>query len=121
VNANTGWAVGDHGTILKTTTGGSFVEEDYTPGTPESFFLSQNYPNPFNPSTTIRFSLPRSCHVTLKVFNILGQEVETLIEGERRAGEYELRWTPEGLASGVYFYNLQAGESVETKRLILLK
>jgi hypothetical protein len=121
VDANTGWAVGQGGTILKTTTGGTFVEEDYSPEIPKTFFLGQNYPNPFNPSTTIRFSLPKSCHVTLKIYNILGRKVETLVEGERKVGEYEIQWTPEGLASGIYFYRLQAGELGETKRLVFLK
>ena len=122
VDPDIGWAVGSYGTILKTTDGGvSFVEESFSEATPKSFFLSQNYPNPFNPSTTIRFSLVKSCHVTLKVYNILGQEVETLVEGERRVGEYEVRWTPEDLASGIYFYRLQTGELAESKKLVLMK
>ena len=95
--------------------------QDEGGGIPETFTLSQNYPNPFNPSTTIRFTLPRSGHVELKVFNALGQEVATLVNEEKVAGAYSVRWNAGNLASGVYFYRLKAAEYIDTRKLLLLK
>jgi len=77
--------------------------------------------NPFNPSTTIEFSLPRSGYVRLKVFNILGEEVATLVEEELDVGTYTRRWNAIGVASGIYFYRLQTGDFVDTKKLLLLR
>jgi hypothetical protein len=89
-------------------------------GIPNTFALSQNYPNPFNPSTTIHYQLPMSAEATLKIFDLLGREVATLLDEMKQAGYYSVEWKPQ-LPSGVYFYRLQAGEFVETKKLILLK
>ncbi len=89
--------------------------------TPRHFSLSQNYPNPFNPSTTIRFDLPKATFVTLKIYNLLGEELETLVQEYRLAGLHKIRWTAEGLSNGHYFYRLQAGEFVDTKKFILIK
>lgn len=89
--------------------------------TPKEFVLYQNYPNPFNPSTTIRFSIPEKGYVNLTVFNSLGQEVRNLVEGEKSQGTYETRFDALGLPSGLYFYRLQVGSSVETKKMILLR
>jgi hypothetical protein len=86
---------------------------------PDGYSLQQNYPNPFNPSTTIRFSLPKSGYITLKVYDIVGREVETLVDGDRAAGGYSVEWTPDNLASGVYLYRLEAGSFTETKKLVL--
>jgi hypothetical protein len=88
---------------------------------PGGFTLSQNYPNPFNPSTTISFSLPRTEVVNLKVYDVLGREVATLVEGREEAGEHSVKWNAESFASGVYFYQIRAGGFVETKRLLLLR
>lgn len=88
---------------------------------PTQFELAQNYPNPFNPSTTIEFCLPRSSYVTLKVFGLSGEEVATLKAEYLSAGSHVTRWNPHGLASGVYFYRLQAGDFVQTRKLIFLK
>ncbi len=109
---------------------------------PTQVLLSQNYPNPFNPSTTIRYELPTRSHLILKIFNLVGQEVAMLVDEERQAGRYEVRWDASGFATGVYFYRLQAsttsrhvgtpsqvlgtpsrraGEVVEMKKLILLR
>jgi hypothetical protein len=88
---------------------------------PTEFRLEQNYPNPFNPRTTIHFQLPSKSHVTLRVYDILGQELETLINEEREAGMYILQYDGLNLTSGIYFYRLQAGSYSETKKLILLK
>jgi hypothetical protein len=94
---------------------------------PEKYVLWQNYPNPFNPTTTIRYAIPVSGHVTLKVFDLLGKEIAVLVNEKKAAGEYTLQWTPADLSSGVYVYRLQveapsgAEEFVETKKLVLMK
>jgi photosystem II stability/assembly factor-like uncharacterized protein len=90
-------------------------------GTPSEFALLQNYPNPFNPSTRILFEVPRSTFVVLKVFDVLGREVATLVNEEMRPGRYERPFDGSGLASGVYFYRLHAGTFVQTKKLLLMK
>jgi hypothetical protein len=88
---------------------------------PTSYVLSQNYPNPFNPTSTIEFDLPKAHEVTLKVFNTLGEEVATLVDDAKDPGTYRTSWDASGMASGVYFYRLQAGDFVATKNLVLLK
>jgi hypothetical protein len=88
---------------------------------PSSFVLWQNYPNPFNPSTTIRYGLPNRSQVTLTVHNAIGQQVAQLVNGEVEAGDHEIRFDGNNLASGVYFCRLSAGTFVETKRLLLLR
>lgn len=88
---------------------------------PKEFELSQNFPNPFNPSTTIRYAMPRSTHVTLKIYDMLGREVATLLDATVEAGYRVARWNPVALASGVYFYQLHAGEFVQTRKLVLLR
>ena len=85
------------------------------------FSLNQNYPNPFNPSTTIRYGLPNRSHVSLTVFNTLGQQVSILRNGEEDAGYHEVQFNATNLPSGVYFYRLRAGDFVETKRLLLIR
>ncbi len=87
----------------------------------DRFALHQNYPNPFNPSTTISFSLPSTSFVTVKVFDVMGREVATIVNEEVPAGNHSKQWVAEGLSSGVYFYRLQAGKYSETKKLTLLK
>jgi hypothetical protein len=89
--------------------------------TPATFGLAQNYPNPFNPSTTIPFSIARQSHVTLDLFNILGQRVQTLVDDDRPAGTYTVRLDGASLSSGVYFYRLEAGTFSAIKRLVLLR
>lgn len=91
------------------------------PGQPERFVLEQNFPNPFNPSTTIRYSLPVRSHVTLSIFNTLGQQIATLVQGEREAGYHEATFDGANLSSGGYLCRLQAGDYVATKRLLLIK
>lgn len=88
---------------------------------PQEFTLFQNYPNPFNPSTTIRFGISKSSHVSLKVYDLLGQEIETLVNEKLSAGEFVVNWNAGGHPSGVYFYRIQAGDFVLTKKTILLK
>ncbi len=86
-----------------------------------SFLLSQNYPNPFNPFTTFKYSVPVRSLVTIKIFDIMGSEIETIVNDERPAGAYELTWNAGNLPSGVYFYKMQAGNFIQTKKLILMK
>jgi len=95
--------------------------EETTPEVPESFSLSQNYPNPFNPSTLIEFTLPVKTNVILKVFNILGQEVRTLINGELVEGKYKVNFDAKGLASGVYIYQISSNAFTLSKKMILQK
>ena len=83
--------------------------------------LSQNYPNPFNPTTTISFSLPSRSIVSLKVFDILGREVSTIVSAELQARSYTRQWNAANMASGVYFYKLAAGSIVETMKLMVIK
>jgi hypothetical protein len=90
-------------------------------GVTKNFELSQNFPNPFNPSTVIRFQLPTAATVSLKIFDVLGREIQTLIEQKLMAGNYSASWDGKRFASGVYFCRLQAGDFVQTKKLLLLK
>jgi len=88
---------------------------------PYEYKVFQNYPNPFNPTTTIHYELPLEGFVTLKVFDVLGREVKTLIEGYRTEGRYEVEFDATNLPSGIYIYRLRAGSFVETKKMILMK
>ncbi len=88
---------------------------------PDKFGLSQNYPNPFNPSTTIKYSIPKVSFVSLKVYNIVGEEVSVFVSEQINAGFYEIEFDAIGLSSGIYFYRLQAGSFVETKKMVLIK
>ena len=88
---------------------------------PESYELSQNYPNPFNPSTSIRFSLPSSSFTTLKIFNLIGQEVATLVNENLNAGTYEATLDGANLTSGIYFYKISAEGYTKTKKMVLEK
>lgn len=90
-------------------------------GIPTTFNLSQNYPNPFNPTTEIQYSIPKSGIVTLKVYNILGQEVMTLVNQQQTTGSYKVDFNASNLASGIYMYRLQSGNYTLTKKMVLLK
>ncbi len=99
----------------------SFVTKKGQPEVPASLALYQNYPNPFNPSTTITFSLPYRSFVTLKIFDVMGREVSTLISGELSEGSHSRTWNATGQSSGVYYYRLHAGPSLMSKQLMYLK
>jgi hypothetical protein len=86
-----------------------------------SFYLNQNYPNPFNPHTKIKYSVPQTSKVQIKVFDVLGKELETLVNEEKPAGSYEIDFNASELPSGVYFYQLKAGKFIQTKKMILLR
>jgi hypothetical protein len=97
------------------------VEVEYEFVGPGKFELNQNYPNPFNPSTVITYSVPGAEFVTLKVYDILGNEIAVLVEGECEAGTYNVEFNSTGLSSGTYFYRMQAGSYTDTRKMILLK
>ncbi|MCW8811205.1 MAG: YCF48-related protein [Ignavibacteriaceae bacterium] len=125
VDVKRGWTFGDCGTILKRDPNYVYVgseEQD----SPKEFILSQNYPNPFNPVTKIRYEIPGQARndidlVTLKVYDILGREVATLVNEEKPAGQYEVEFNSPNLPSGIYFYQLKVGLFVETKKMVLIK
>lgn len=105
---------GDGGTILD-------VEGLASAQMPVRYGLMQNYPNPFNPRTTIKYDLPKSSMVKLSVYDILGREVSVLVNDMKNAGSYEVKYDASGLSSGFYFYRIQAGDFVQSKRLVVLK
>jgi hypothetical protein len=95
--------------------------EDKVDPVATTFNLEQNYPNPFNPSTVISYRLPVSSNVTLKVYDVLGNEVATLVNEEKQPGNYEVEFNASNLPSGIYFYKLQAGDYNQTKKMVLLR
>ncbi|MCZ6701812.1 MAG: T9SS type A sorting domain-containing protein [Ignavibacteria bacterium] len=95
--------------------------EEYYENVPNEFNLSQNYPNPFNPSTRIQYAVSSRLFVSLKVYDVLGNEIATLVNDEKAAGSYAVEFDATGLPSGIYFYKLQVGSFVETKKMILLR
>lgn len=124
INDNEGWiaggGIGQPGVLLHTTTGGVItnVEEN---NVVREFELLQNYPNPFNPETIIKYKIQSLNYVTLKVYDGLGNEVATVINKEQGPGSYEIEFNAEGLSSGVYYYNLKAGDYSATKKMLLVK
>ncbi len=97
------------------------VEDDNSETVAEKFQLKQNYPNPFNPSTTIEYSVPENSFVELKVYDIIGNEITTLVSGEKNRGSYQVRFDARDLASGTYIYSLRTNNFAETKKMILMK
>ena len=87
----------------------------------ETYVLQQNYPNPFNPSTTIIYQIPELSFVTLKVYDVLGNEITSLVNEEKSAGSYEVEFNASELSSGIYFYQLKLGKSIQTRKMILTK
>jgi hypothetical protein len=119
IQQNDGWSIKKlTSAIVDGETVASLEESNHSPSI---FQLGQNYPNPFNPSTTIRYALPSRAHVTLTVYNSLGQEVATMVNDVQDAGYHDVRFDASALASGVYFYRLRAGGFVETHRMVLLR
>ena len=114
-----GWAAGNAGVIVKmdAPTGISNVNNEV----PSSFDLKQNFPNPFNPTTNINFSLPKSGFVTLKVYDMIGKEVATLVNEVKTAGNYIVGFNAANLPSGAYFYRLESNSFVDTKKMMLIK
>ena len=112
---------GDSLSYELTTCLGANGEEIENYSLPENFLLFQNYPNPFNPFTTIKYQIPEYSYVTLKVYDVLGKEISTLVNEEVVVGSYEVEFDGSELTSGIYFYKLQAGNFVETRKMVLLK
>jgi hypothetical protein len=100
--------------------GASDIEDNLSDLT-RSFSLAQNFPNPFNPNTSLKYEIGSQQFVTLKVYDLLGREVSTLVNEEKPAGRYEVKFNANMLSSGIYFYRLQAGSFIETKKMLLLK
>jgi len=113
-----GFAVGEGGMILKREGISSAKQDD---ALITYYNLSQNFPNPFNPTTTIKYQIPEISFVTLKVYDVLGNEIATIVNEEKPAGSYDVEFDGIGLPSGIYFYHLRAGSFVETKKMVLLK
>jgi photosystem II stability/assembly factor-like uncharacterized protein len=120
INDSTGVAVGHRGTILRTKTGGVPMKNQENDMFGQ-LSLSQNYPNPFSRSTSIRFQISESYHVTLKVYDINGQEVATLVNEQMIPGSHEVTWNAEGFPAGVYFYKLEAGTYIKSRKLVLIR
>jgi hypothetical protein len=97
------------------------VDVSETKVLPSVFSLNQNYPNPFNPATSISFFVPKDGHVSLKVFDILGKEIATIVDRNMESGEHHYEWNASDYASGIYFYRITAGDFVQTKKMMLLK
>ncbi|GBD92127.1 hypothetical protein BMS3Abin04_02861 [bacterium BMS3Abin04] len=88
---------------------------------PSLFKSGQNYPNPFNPSTKIQYRIPNSGYVTLKIYDVLGEEVAALVNKEQAPGTYEINFNASNLTSGIYFYQLKSGNNIQVKKMMLLK
>ncbi|MEW5925194.1 MAG: T9SS type A sorting domain-containing protein, partial [Candidatus Zixiibacteriota bacterium] len=97
------------------------VDEGKAAEIPDSYELGQNYPNPFNPSTIIAYQIPRNGHVSIKVYDALGQEVATLVDEEKPAGNYQVEFNTVNLSSGIYFYEMRSGEFTTIKKCCLMK
>ncbi len=88
---------------------------------PEQFILHQNYPNPFNPSTVIKYSLPASSFVTLRIYNLEGKEIATLVKEAQQPGEYQITWNADQVPSGMYFYRVDIGTTRMTKKMLIVR
>jgi hypothetical protein len=129
INDSTGIAVGDSGLILETTNGGitTGVDQSFNNHVASNYKLYQNYPNPFNPQTSFEYYLPKTSYVKIKVYNLLGQLVATLIDKEQASGNHNVQWTAANFASGIYIYSIHSaaedgsGEFRDSKKMILLK
>jgi photosystem II stability/assembly factor-like uncharacterized protein len=122
-DVNTGFIVGDQGMILKTTNGGgNFIGiSNYNNNILNEFELNQNYPNPFNPVTRIIYKIPVKSIVRLIIYDVIGREIIDLVNQEQNSGEYSVDWDASGYSSGVYFFELQAGEFAAKKKMVLIK
>ncbi|MBS1493404.1 MAG: T9SS type A sorting domain-containing protein [Bacteroidetes bacterium] len=123
INEMTGWLGGTNGVLFKTTTGGTSGVKQVSTNIPDNFSLFQNYPNPFNPSTKINYEIKSSGFVSLKVYDLLGKEVATLVNEKQNAGSYAMDFnsTEFNLPSGIYFYTLKTDGFTETKKMVLVK
>jgi hypothetical protein len=120
-SSRVGWSGGVDGVIYRWDSNLLATGVKQTQSIANAFRLEQNYPNPFNPSTVIKFEVLNSQFVTLRVYDVLGREVRTLVNEDLNAGSHETTFNATGLASGVYYYRLQAGNVAETKKLTILR
>jgi photosystem II stability/assembly factor-like uncharacterized protein len=116
-----GYVCGDNSIILKTTNGGFIGIEPISNEIPKDFVLYQNYPNPFNPTTNIKFSIPKAAFVTLAVYDMLGREIQTLVNENLSPATYEVKWDAAGFSSGIYFYKLLTPDFSLVKKMSVLK
>jgi len=121
ISATTGYAAGDRGIILKTTNGGQIWINKISSVVPSEFILEQNYPNPFNPNTIIRYHVKENTDVIIKIYDILGKEITTLVNEKHSPGIYEVDWNALNCSSGIYFYRLETKNYTETKKMMLVK
>ena len=121
VNESIGYLVGDEGRYYTTNNGGITGVDNNNRSLVNQFLLGQNYPNPFNPTTTIQYSIPKESFVTIKVYNILGKEIATLVDERKAIGNYSVIFNSNDLSSGIYFYKLISGTYSATKKMIILK
>ncbi|MCL5028609.1 MAG: T9SS type A sorting domain-containing protein [Bacteroidetes bacterium] len=128
IKAVGGWNIGINTADLlmneidqKVSSNDKLVKQAETNSTSQDFSLEQSYPNPFNPTTKISFSLPQKNQIKLKVFDVLGREIQILADGVYEAGKYEVEFNANSLSSGVYFYNLSDGTNSITKKMLLMK
>jgi hypothetical protein len=121
-NDSVGWGVGGGGKIIHTTNSGMPVAVANNSGNmPDNFILYQNYPNPFNISTIIEFEIPKRGHVTIKIYNILGKEIRTIVNEVLSPGKYKTVFNADNLSSEIYFYKLVIGANTAVKKMVLIK
>jgi hypothetical protein len=121
LDLNTGYVCGGPGYIAKTTNSGIVFTSKISSSIPETYLLEQNYPNPFNSSTIIKFHIPKKENITIKLYDILGRDVLTLLKETKSPGIYQIELNASALPSGIYFYTLISGSFTSSKRLVLLK
>lgn len=127
VSASNDSGTSAYSTTAAFVTGDQVLAVEQSAGISTAYVLSQNYPNPFNPSTTVRFDVPKEAHVTIRIYDILGRVLATLVDGNRDPGRYSVRWDPSDLGVGVYFYRMEArshdgsGDFISVKKLLYMK
>lgn len=120
-NDSTGYAVGEDGTILKTTNGGVIGIGPVSNKIPSSFHVYQNYPNPFNPGTTIKIDISKQSNVKIIIYDVSGKEIAVLVNEQLKAGSYSIKWNAANYPSGLYFVKMITNEFSDTRKMILLK
>jgi len=125
-NGDFGWAIGKYGFIASYKKTHTKVDRQQNRTLPVNFSLYQNYPNPFNPTTEIRFSVSKQTHVSLEIYNLMGQKIATLMDAKKYPGRYAISWDGKNrngcaVSSGVYFYRLQAGDFNATMKMLLIR
>ncbi len=121
-NSPVGYIGGQNQTMYRTTNAGGLTDlEVISERVPSEYLLKQNYPNPFNPSTTIRYELPKNSFVSLKIFNILGEEIISLVNENQSTGIYTVNWNAANFPGGIYFYTMRTENFSETKKMLMIK